>query len=546
MNGKIKYMIVFLTLILLGIGFYLFLQEKKIGTKDKKREGIVSFEEKLLAALPPDVKEEELNKHVFSPDGRSVAYILKKGNKFAVVVNNAVGPEYDDVGPPHFSPDGKTLAYKAKEDSTWVMVIGEKKSEKFDDIDYPLFSPDGKRVAYGAKEGNKWFMVVDDKKSERYDKVEAPSFSADGKRVAYRGNFQTEKKSLIVIDDKKGEKYDWVTDPHFSPDGKRVAYSAQEGDRWFMVVDEKKSEQYDAVGLPVFSPDGKRFAYAARGGDKSFIVADDKKSEQYDGIWNPCFSPDGKRIAYCVKKGNEWFMVVDGKKGEQYDDLSSTDPSTLILGRMRAGMPPNIPIGTPCFSPDSKRVGYWAKEGDKRFIIVDGKKSKQYDDVSIPYFSPDGKRVAYGVKEGDKWFMVVDEEKYSALNGIIPKEVPIDQYRINVTRKNVVVFSTSLEKIAYICLSGKKYFVAVNDKISEEFNFIGGAIVNNGLGITVPIEASEGKIMLGQVESLGTSLLTFGNEYSGTPYLHISSDGKKVAFGARKGRELWWKVIKID
>jgi CHASE3 domain sensor protein len=55
-NGKIKYMIVFLTLILLGIGLYLYLQEKESESADKKREAAISFEEKLLA-ISADVKE---------------------------------------------------------------------------------------------------------------------------------------------------------------------------------------------------------------------------------------------------------------------------------------------------------------------------------------------------------------------------------------------------------------------------------------------------------------------------------------------------------
>ena len=69
--------------------------------------------------------------------------------------------------------------------------------------------------------------------------------------------------------------------------------------------------------------------------------------------------------------------------------------------------------------------------------------------------------------------------------------------------------------------------------------------MNNGLGIALPIQASEGKLMITGISTIGTSLLFVGNTYPGTPYLHISPDGKKVAFGARKGRELWWKVINI-
>jgi len=54
------------------------------------------------------------------------------------------------------------------------------------------------------------------------------------------------------------------------------------------------------------------------------------------------FSPDGKRIAYAARDGDKWFVVVDGKEGNRYDDILKY---------------------TPVFSPDSKRVAYAAKEG---------------------------------------------------------------------------------------------------------------------------------------------------------------------------------------
>ena len=69
-------------------------------------------------------------------------------------------------------------------------------------------------------------------------------------------------------------------------------------------------------------------------------------------------SPDSKRVAYVAKAGDKWFAVVDGKEGKQYDR-----------------------IGDPKFSPDSKLVAYVAKAGDKWFAVVDGKEGKQYDSI---------------------------------------------------------------------------------------------------------------------------------------------------------------------
>ena len=102
-------------------------------------------------------------------------------------------------------------------------------------------------------------------------------------------------------------------------------------------------------------------------------------------------SPDGKRVAYWAQVGNKRFVVVDGKEEKQYDDIVA---------------------GTLIFSPDSKRVAYraMAKVDNKWFAVavVDGREEKQYDGTGNPIFSPDGKRVAYGARAGDKQFVVVD------------------------------------------------------------------------------------------------------------------------------------------
>ena len=54
---------------------------------------------------------------------------------------------------------------------------------------------------------------------------------------------------------------------------------------------------------------------------------------------------------------NKLFVVVDGEEGRQYDSISY---NSLI------------------FSPDSKRVAYGAKMGEKCFVVVDGDEGRQY------------------------------------------------------------------------------------------------------------------------------------------------------------------------
>ena len=42
-------------------------------------------------------------------------------------------------------------------------------------------------------------------------------------------------------------------------------------------------------------------------------------------------SPDSKRVAYGAKVGNKWFVVVDGKEGKQYDKVVTEGCGRIIF-----------------------------------------------------------------------------------------------------------------------------------------------------------------------------------------------------------------------
>ena len=74
----------------------------------------VSFQESLLATLTEDVSGVQLDFHVFSPDGKTVAYVRKEGEKEFVVGGGKKGKKFEKVSFPVFSPTGKTFAYSAR------------------------------------------------------------------------------------------------------------------------------------------------------------------------------------------------------------------------------------------------------------------------------------------------------------------------------------------------------------------------------------------------------------------------------------------------
>ena len=144
----------------LSFGFFVGIGHNLSSVVAQDAEG-VSFEEKILATVPPDLRLVVL---AFSPLGKSVAYAAQKCGKCFIVAGDKKSEEFDDCRFLVFSPDGKTVVFAAKKCDKWFMVIGDKKGEEFDEVYFPTFSAKGKTVVYKAKNRNKFLVVLGDKK----------------------------------------------------------------------------------------------------------------------------------------------------------------------------------------------------------------------------------------------------------------------------------------------------------------------------------------------------------------------------------------------
>jgi hypothetical protein len=165
------------------------------------------------------------------------------------------------------------------------------------------------------------------------------------------------------------------------------------------------------------------------------VVVDGKEGKPYDRIsCFPGFSPDSKRVAYWAQVGPDW----------------PSDHEEFVVVDGKEGEPfDTIPMYPFHFSPDSKRVAYTARVGTQWLVVVDGKEGNPYDRiVRGPIFSPDSKRVAYAAQVGDKWFVVVDEQAGS----------PYDTMGLRVFEARLIFDSAN--SLHYIAPRGNRvYFV---------------------------------------------------------------------------------------
>ena len=360
---------------------------------------------------------------------------------FAVRVDGKEGPRYEDIREetPVFSANGLAIAYCAQKDGKWRWVIDGVEGPEFQTLTATSFdfSADGKRHAYVAALdfGTPNVLIVDGKivaggeagKPIPWDA--APLFSPDGRRLAYVEAVEAERKLRVVLDNKPGR---WTNvqmrlssgfgatkgkdiSPakpaefglDFSADSKHFAYSEElPNGSSRRVIDGEPQPIHKELGIDfAFAPDGSDYAYMAYPDGQRAIVRKTLNPFPIETIANGSltFSPDGKHLAFSGMRYGKWAIWKDGEAIPVDMQISEIEP-------------PRVPVGRPRFSPDSKRIAYWA-QGPANPLgvwVVDGKPSLGTEGITENSFSfsPDSAHYCYyfSLGRGKDYGIVVDGE----------------------------------------------------------------------------------------------------------------------------------------
>lgn len=337
-----------------------------------------------------------------------IIYILSFNNSFArreickeKIIENASNPV--------FSPDGKSFAYITQINWDKFVIKDWIKSEKYKDIENLIFSPDSKSFAYKAEKDWKSFIIKDWKKGKEYDGVWFPFYSSDSKYFAYFA--AKDERAFLVKDWIEYWNYENLNDDNSN----YIFFSVNKENyivkNWIGYIVNFWIEwiKYSDIENLTLSPNWKSFAYKITKEWKTSIIKDWKNiSWKYDEVWFPFYSSDSKTFLYIAKKDELTILVKDWI---EYLNFFNNDNDTFIKSE-------------PLFSPDWNSFLYLAENYSRYFIVKNWVKWKEYDyiDKNMMSFSPNSKSFAYIVETDWKYFIVkdwVEWKKYDKISNLI-------------------------------------------------------------------------------------------------------------------------------
>lgn len=352
-------------------------------------------------------------------------------------------------------------------------------------------------------------------------------FSGDGKEVMYPA-MDGAKAVLMRNNDKVGDIF-WIYNLEKSKDGNRVNYSA--------LIITKTKDGIPAVSFFVndiaqefgktfsstnvsFSDDGRHYAYVVNTSDNRLdVIYDGKvvgKANVVRGVSNGKIE-DFSHVPYSPildSNGQRLLMVtMSGKK---------TNIEVLDLVTMKVYSDPLFDqVFSPLFSPDNKHYAYRAQDGKKDVIVLDGKIVSRFDNSGTawaPVFSDDSSKIMFTTGGSFGAYDISKGVSTSFVSTDYPSNFQTDQSSQGYDETDYKNGISRLEKV----------YDAKKANWAESIMDFNQSKTNNDLAIYVNINGVKIPYSFGYVSDLS-----------------FDPTGDFVMFGARKGKELLWKVYKI-
>jgi hypothetical protein len=308
----------------------------------------------LMAASEPRLE------YAVSDPGAHAAAVGHRGSRMVMLHDGVEGPKYDEIlllggsgagdRPIVFSRDGSRYAYTGRLGNDIVLMIDGKEVLKFDDAKFKLesgafnahavdFTPNSKHYFFLLRPKDSTGVPTDNARFF-WDGVAGPPFAAaaaispDGDHYAYYTRQKTSQNPIVnLIVDGKPAGY-LAGEPLFTPDGKhlftKMTVPAGRSSITEVLLDGKPIMKVTAAQIHMPSAGYNVVTVAGTGiaADSRFLIVGNKKVEGSEcrgtgGYSDIIFTPDGKHYAAkCQATTQSFFVIADGKKGQEYQNIS--------------------------------------------------------------------------------------------------------------------------------------------------------------------------------------------------------------------------------
>jgi hypothetical protein len=378
----------------------------------------------------------------WSADGRTVAYVARRGDEYFPVVGSELGEAYGDVQMPVLAGGHAFFVVsRAVTESTghWWLWIDGKTVRQEDWMGDLAVRDDGRQVAYwsqpGAKLGNAeqatssdHYLVLGTERSghwsfergERwFDCTTTKALYGSGRERVFTW---AADNGWFVIQSGKPEKRLTEAQPGIdgiaiSADGSALAYVKRSGassgtapcaaageGRELYFKGKRVGRKFDVVSRPAVDARGAHVAYVVGLDGRSTVAIDDDEHPQgrYDHVIELAFDPQGTRLAFVANEGGHPHTTAAAaiEGGQSFVVVVSVAEHGKAVEQARF-----LKVRELVWSPSGERLAYCTRDEVGWRIVCDEMRSESCDEVGTPHFAPEGASLHFGARTGrDLWW----------------------------------------------------------------------------------------------------------------------------------------------
>lgn len=343
----------------------------------------------------PEIRRGTLS---WSGDGAHLMFVARRDSLWHVVVDGTPGPGFTKIPRAGLAGPKGNVIYNAERGDTSVVMFKGRELEACAGAAFWWIDSSGEHIACVIPDGDRWQIAVDDAPAAVWDYVPYFGFTEPAGAHYYYVARDSGRQHLM-FDTRAAATYDEVGSAICEDDGSCVAW-VRSDDRWHVLRDGALGPGFASKEIwnkELFvGPGGRHVAYVTgivhgRTADWTLHL-DGAEHGPFDGFAMPRYSEDGARWGMVVGRGTRRWVLVDGEKGPEFEDVFAQGPF---------------------FSPGGAHVAYFVKQGTAAALMLDGREAVRMDKIIGPglSFSADGRHWALAGRRGDAWHLVLDGEQ---------------------------------------------------------------------------------------------------------------------------------------